>query len=208
MGLTSIRKTTQLVPLFLVGIGLSFCLGLWREGERLRASGRAVDLKTDKPIAGVKIRFHTLNSSVGEAVTNEQGYFSEDNLPPLLGFVAWVSDPHYAGVMGSVFGTSISFTAPRQHQDGITVPAIPRGEISGSVMEEAGNPIAGCSVSVLSPKQLDDPKSFESVEAVQIASEGQFRFQNLDMGRYYLSDKQPPPDLKIQLNKVAEPAPK
>jgi hypothetical protein len=186
MGFTSIRKMAQLLLLFLACIGLCFCLSLWQEGETLHASGRAIDLKNDKPVAGVKIRFHTLNNSVGEAVTNEQGHFSEENLPPLVGFIAWVSDPHYAGLMGSVFGTSVNFTAPGQHQDGITVPAIPGGEISGRVMDEGGNPIAGCSVSALRPEQLDNPKTFEHVEKIETELQGRFRFQNLDMGRYYL----------------------
>jgi hypothetical protein len=134
----------------------------------------------------VKIRFHTLNASVREAVTDEQGQFSEDNLPASAGFVAWVSDPHYAGVMGSVFGTDVIFTASGQRRDGVTVPAIPGSEISGRVTDDGGEPIAGCPVSALRPEPLDDPKTFEHVETIKTESQGRFRFQNIDMGRYYL----------------------
>jgi hypothetical protein len=90
-------------------------------------------------------------------------------------------------MLGTRLGTGIPLYTPGQRERGVIVPAIPGGEISGRVFDEAGNPVVGCLLTALFPGHVSGALILEQRFDVRTDSRGAYRFANIDADRYYLS---------------------
>ncbi len=173
----------------LLGICAAACFGLhyWRTSRPTLVTGWAINLTTGKPVPNAKIRFRTLNASFGDFATGANGYFSAKGIPAQELCIAWADHPRYAGMLQTRFGTSVVLPKTGDHQRNIIVPAIPGGEISGHVFDEAGNPVLGCRVTVSVPEHVTGPPALKFLLDTKTDAQGLYLFENVDADRYYIS---------------------
>ena len=123
---------------------------------------------------------------MGDTVTRADGSFLVEGLPSYGFYVAWVSHPKYAGIMGTSLGAPVPLYLPGQRETGVIVPGIPGGEISGRVADQDGSPIASCPLSLVVSTRADEPWGLERKFDAKTDSGGRYHFDNVDANRYYV----------------------
>ncbi|WP_321471696.1 carboxypeptidase-like regulatory domain-containing protein [uncultured Paludibaculum sp.] len=118
--------------------------------ERGSVSGRVVDAASGEPIAGARVTIGgtSKTDSAKLATSDPAGGFLAGGLTPGSYFVS-ASHSEYPGALNlAQAGTRIEVRAGKE-TTGITVSLKPAGTISGVVLDDGGEPLSQCGVSLL-----------------------------------------------------------
>jgi hypothetical protein len=167
-------------------------------------SGQVVNGVTGQPIAGALVQiggehamltdhegqfeFHDLAGAYGDPVATKPGYFS--GLPAFI---------------------SLSIPA-HEVQGAITLKLVPEAIIFGKVLDPSGQPLQGLHVQLKRLEVRDGLRHWQQTESTTTNVEGEFRFFELEAGKYSLStsfqiDGQPDQASAVAFSPVVYPPP-
>ena len=160
--------------------------------------GRVVDAGTGKPVAGVVVSISSTTLRTGQAprlMTDSQGRFLYRNLAPGA-YALTASKPGYIdGAFGRRRhdgGTLPVELAEGERATDITILLWKYGAITGTVVDEAGQPIVGVQVRALQRRMVAGRAAFRPL-GVSLASDdrGIYRVANLVPGEYVVNVSTP-----------------
>jgi len=149
--------------------------------------GTVTNSATGAPIRKAQVALRaTQQNTVYQAWTDAAGRFRIENAAPGE-YWMWTGAQGYESM-------SHRATSPAQRvtvKDGETVRdlairLVPLGRITGKVVDEAGDPVAGVSVRAMRNRYVRGMKTLETRERVTTDERGEFRLFDLDPGVWYL----------------------
>ena len=160
---------------------------------------------TGEAFPRAKVRLTPVNSQrnmIGKAAyeteTRDDGTFVIDRIAAPESNLSLTARPR--GTSAPSFGTrepSVPFPLfsldEGQVRKDIVVTIIPQGVVSGTVTDEAGEPIQGAGVSALTYDYRNRQKLFRTENWAQTNDRGEYRIAKLPPGRYFLSATMPRP---------------
>jgi Carboxypeptidase regulatory-like domain len=157
-------------------------------------SGTVVDHVTNRPIARALVRLSPVNGP-GElnSMTDESGQFAFSDIPKgkyRLAAQRRGQRPQWFHETGQ-YSTAV-VTGPDVDSTGIVFPLQALGSISGSVLDEEGEPVPSANVQLLREMVNEGEKQVLQVGNCTANSLAQFRCGNLAAGTYYLAVQVPP----------------
>ena len=116
-----------------------------------------MDLSTRHPVAGVRVRPKFLNGYGKGVLTDSRGRFTMPvSASGGIGGL-FVDDQRFAGLFGKIVGREGHSFRQGEQDSGVIVPAIPAAELSGKVLDDDDQPIAGCEIELFRPRSLHGP---------------------------------------------------
>lgn len=151
-------------------------------GATVALSGTVLNSVTSEPIRHAVVR--VFDGAERSALTDENGHFQVDNLPPgqatvtarKPGFLDQVPDESPPTV------TTISSDAPP-----LIVKLIPQGVIYGQIQNTDREPIEALPVKAIVSLIVDGRKVWQEAGQTSTNEDGEFRIANLAPGTYYLA---------------------
>ncbi len=182
----------RLLALFVIPLGLG-AQSTVQTASPGSVGGRVTDAQTGIGIGGAILRLFIRRTAVNNgsppatSTSLEDGTFHFDSVAPGT-YTLWITHPSYV----SNAGVSQSVTV----QDGqsvlnIAVQLQPLGAISGRVLDDAGNPIARAKVDLLTTFNFRGKPEPRRLKAATSDENGEYLFEKVAPGRYYLSADPP-----------------
>lgn len=145
--------------------------------------------KPEEPLSGIKVVIENSEQKF-ETKTNEEGRFEFDNIPA-GNYQVRTTIPSYFGVLG-IREIKVS----GQGCFPIFISIIPRGEISGRILNADGLPLSGVRVYVFTAEGVTE-EMIENLNKQQLQAgdlrsldtdeDGRYRFQTLSKGNYIIA---------------------
>lgn len=180
------RTLRDLILLAAVVSGVTAGVHRWQSSRESFVSGSVVDLKTGQPVAHAHV-FPKYSNGHGEGVETDGGGRFRLLLPyPAQTFGLFAEGGAYAGLFGKTLGFGGHLLREGERDTGAVVPAVPAATVIGTVRDEAGNPVAACTVNLMRPVSLFSGLDIEpGVDETTTDTLGKFRFRRVDAGVYY-----------------------
>ncbi len=180
------RTLRDLLLLAAVVSGAAAGLHYWQASRESFVSGSVVDLKTGRPVAHAHV-FAKYANAHGEGVeTDGDGRFRLLLPYPTQTAGLFAEGEGYAGLFGKTLGFGGHWLRKGERETGVVVPAIPAASASGSVHDDAGKPVAGCTVNLMRPVSLFGPLDIDmGVDETTTDFAGKFQFKRLAAGVYF-----------------------
>jgi hypothetical protein len=168
--------------------GVAAGIHYWQSNRESMVTGAVVDLKTGRTVPHVQVFPKYLNGHGRGAETDDSGRFRLPLPYPTQTVGLFAEGDGYAGLFGKTLGFGGHWLRNGEKETGALVPAIPAAILSGSVHDEAGNPVPGCIVNLMRPTSLFGPLDIEpGVDETTTNALGMFHFARVDTGVYYPS---------------------
>jgi protocatechuate 3,4-dioxygenase beta subunit len=154
-------------------------------------AGHVVDAFTLEPVrrAIVTLTWHGEPISWATARTDAAGKFRFENLPAGLYDLRAVKDGEGVAIYGAnsarETGENIKL-AEGEARDNLKLRFLRAPAISGRVTDAEGDPIANAQVLLLFNQRTFGGPSLGNATAVQANQRGEYRFQNIESGRYHI----------------------
>lgn len=146
-------------------------------------SGKVSNAVTGQAVKKAVVTLRNLTGQSYVTASNPSGKFLFDGVPPGSYIATAVADG-YSTTMPSA-GKPVAVAAQQVVED-VEVRIPPLAAISGKVLDEDGQPMAGVSVSVMRYIYRNQGKSLWRESSAQTDDRGQYRLFDLQSGRYYL----------------------
>jgi hypothetical protein len=148
-----------------------------------RIAGIVVNSATSQPIAGARMTLVPLDRRDQQmsAVTGDGGRFAFTGLAPRRYELAGYRRGLLAGMR-----TGAIVTGPDQDTENTVLRLPPPAVISGKVVDDAGEPVAGALVELLGSRIVDGRRQLVKGSSNHTDDIGEYRFPSLPAGSYYL----------------------
>jgi len=155
--------------------------------------GMVVHDSTGKPVANASVELTVVEGArvVSRTTTSgEDGRFSFRDLPPAEGYQIVVTG---SGLWPTAYGQERSHgpwtpikLSPGQHLTDVRIAAQGITQISGKILDPSGKPQVGASVLAMRPTYVDGRRNLQRAGNTVTNLQGEYRFTNLNPGRYYI----------------------
>ena len=156
-------------------------------GDKGSIDGTVVNQVTGAPVSRAQVTLLPVNvggGRVSSTMTDAAGNFSAKDLPPGT-YNVMAQHPDYPeGNRRSPIRSRIDLQPGEQKRD-VTIMLVPGAAISGRVVDVDGDPLTGCSVTVLRPNNQPG-RGAAPLAGDQTDDHGQYRIFNLTAGSYYV----------------------
>ena len=148
-------------------------------------SGHVVDAATGEPVRGatVNLQNYSRGGNFQSVTTDGAGAFAAAKLSP-GDYLVQVTHPSYQGIMGLPNPSQMVTVASSRDSSGVTLRLMPGGTISGKVLDDGGEPVPGCMVSVLGPGQGASPAPLTQKGTASTNDKGEYKFDALTADQY------------------------
>lgn len=155
--------------------------------------GQVFNLATGEPLRKAQVLLRPVGSSERQpygALSDASGHFAINGIQPgryiltaeRAGFVA----AHYGSRGQSRRGGALSLAAGERFKD-VVFRLTPHGVITGRVLDEEGDTVAGAQVQALQTSYLQGRRTLRAASSATTNDIGEYRIAGLAPGRYYLS---------------------
>ena len=158
--------------------------------QTFRISGKMVDARSGQALRGcvVQINPPTQRSNAASMVTGEDGTFAFAGLrsgkyaltAARRGYLAQSYQEH------NEFSTAIA-VGPELLSEGLTFQLTPQAIITGTVLDEAGEPVRNAQVTLYEDQDRDGVRSTRTHGAVATDDRGVYEIGNVSQGTFYLA---------------------
>ena len=172
-----------------------------RHNQQLRPPalvvGRVLDATTQRPVANATVVITARDSGRGQGASSavlatDSGYFVFRDLAPGIYPIAASAPGYLPGGHGQrrLGGPMQPLSVVEGGRANVTIHLWPEATLSGTITDDAGDPIAGIAVSLLTREQLTQRSPARVAAAVPIArtdATGTYRFAGLAPGEFVVS---------------------
>lgn len=147
-------------------------------------TGRVLDAVTGLPIPDAQVTLMGVPAGVVRSVQSDAGgRFTYDQLRP-GSYSVQARHPHYPGPLGLPQPARLFTVEPGEEPSAATLRLAPAGVLSGRVVADDGEPLAGCSVQIFRHPLGSGPVT--AAAQTESGEDGEFRFADLAPDRYLL----------------------
>ena len=175
--------TAALVAIFLLP-------GTASQETTASVSGMVVSAATNRPIANASVSLFPVDSDAGRGLrTNANGEFTFDRLAPGRYWLGAEAAGHLRASFGAVPGlrpTPVAVAAGRT-QTGLVIRLHRGGSISGTVVDDAREPVVGIGMRAFVRRFEDGAARFQPAAAAETDDRGAFRIFGLEPGQYIVA---------------------
>jgi protocatechuate 3,4-dioxygenase beta subunit len=142
---------------------------------------------TGQPLKKANITLRNQKGFAYAAVTDAAGHFLIENIEP-GGYQAMAASSGFIPdqvFRRSALASSLVTVAEEQHVKNVTVKLMPLGLVSGHVLDEEGEPIAGATVAAQRYVYNSGRKQFNPAGIANSNDLGEFQMLDVQPGRYY-----------------------
>lgn len=140
--------------------------------------GEVINSVTHEPIADALVNL----GDEHVAFTDHEGQFELDNMPGGSGFPSAEKPGYFPQRRAS--GDATPLTAENQP---ITLELVPEAILSGTVIDQEGRPLEGLPVHLKNLQVFNGLRSWQQTMSTATNAEGEFRFAELQAGKYTLA---------------------
>lgn len=163
------------------------CLG-WAQEQVGRISGTVVDSVSHLPVRKAQVMLLSRKGTSDSALTDASGAFAFSGLAP---GVYDVQAGHRSYPQRPMGPTRQSVTIRTGEETRVTLELVPGAMVSGRVVDEDGDPLAGCMVQVFASGR--DTRDLAFAGSGSSNDNGQYRIPNILQGRYIAAIQCPRP---------------
>jgi len=163
-----------------------------QDSQPAQVTGTVIDVSSKEPIAGVNVRLLLHHREQSAAVTDAAGRFTLQKIASGLYSLSASHSDYTAGVeTGSVRSTRVIDLAPGEVVTDVTLGLGRRPVVSGTIRDEAGEPIVGAEVRTL----LRNGAGLRALQALGLGrtdDRGAYRISLSRPGEYLVMANRPP----------------